>query len=63
MPPDRRCDACGQKIPPTAKLASTGVTPAHARLLGISGLSGPETGQVSLTLCLNCRIHLSKLTR
>jgi hypothetical protein len=57
-PEPRRCDACGQNIPATAKLATRTVTKAQAEVLGI-----PLTADEIATLCLNCRIRLAELSR
>ena len=54
----RHCKACGQAIPPAAKLATRTVTPEQAHLLGIK-IINPDV----LALCLNCRIRLAELSR
>jgi hypothetical protein len=53
-----RCYACGQTIPPTAKLATRTITREQAQVLGIENC---DTNTV--TLCLNCRIRLAELSR
>lgn len=62
------CDGCGQPIPRTAKFSASTVTAAQLSALRRSGRprqepSETEQGSYALTLCLNCRIELSKLTK
>jgi hypothetical protein len=60
---DRRCDACGQAIPAAAKLAAGIASRRHARTLGIQTGDGDPDSILEVTLCLNCRIHLAKISR
>jgi hypothetical protein len=62
------CDGCGQPIPKTAKFASSTVTGTQVALLREHGRLVSEPQPVtedlySLTLCLACRIELSKISK
>jgi hypothetical protein len=59
---DRRsCISCGQPIPPGAKLAGRVITRGElARLRGKSPGSNAQE-QVSVDICLQCQIRLSRL--
>ena len=50
------CDACGQKLPPGAKLAQQTVKEEAARAWGSRTAADPD-GTVTVDICLACRIR------
>jgi hypothetical protein len=50
------CDSCGQKLPPSAKLAQQTMSVEEARAWGSSTAPDPD-GTVTVDICLACRIR------
>jgi hypothetical protein len=55
----RYCDGCGQKLPPSAKLAQETVSAEAAREFEMTAPPNAD-GTVTIDLCLMCRIRRAK---
>lgn len=61
--PDRLCDRCGHVLPPASKMSTATLPLAEAQPLTRRELTPDPDGNVTLDLCLNCRIWHSQSKR